>query len=266
MWLGRAMALILLLALAGCVRAPRTAPVKATQPPAQAVTPGGPTGPGGPGAAPLVGAAAPAPHPAPSPPPGPAAGSPPGHVAPAPSDSTRTIAVAQEQPAVAATAAARQNADVTSLLPVGRDSRTLPEDFKIGVLGDARVGDADEQQAVTAASTFLARLIGGKVDTTLLDSGVQGRVADMLDFALQRGDIPREYRIGTPKKHESGEVTANMRLFGPAGTSEGEISLARTGGRWLVTDLQISMDDLQVKREKPKERFFPSSYRWMLEE
>jgi hypothetical protein len=50
------------------------------------------------------------------------------------------------------------------------------------------------------------------------------------------------------------------------GTSEGEIALARTGSRWLVADLQISMDDMQTKSPKSKERFFPSSYRWMLEE
>ena len=65
---------------------------------------------------------------------------------------------------------------------------------------------------------------------------------------------------------ESGEVTASVRLFGSAGTSEGEITLVKLGGHWLVTDLQIAMDDLKVAREKPKERFFPSSYRWMLEE
>ena len=119
---------------------------------------------------------------------------------------------------------------------------------------------------MTAAASFLGRLVAGKVDAALLDPGSENRVSDMLDFGIQRGDVPRSYRLGAPKKHESGEITASLRLFGPVGTSEGEISLARTGEHWLVTDLQISMDDLQVKQEKPKERFFPSSYRWMLEE
>jgi hypothetical protein len=174
--------------------------------------------------------------------------------------------VAQEQPSAAALAAARQNADVTSLLPLGRGLRSLPEDFKIGALGDAREGDAEEQQAMTVASSFLARLVVGNVDATLLDPANAGRVSDMLDYSIQRGDTPQEYRIGTPKKHESGEITANVRLIGTVGTSEGEIALARTGGHWLVTDLQISMGDLKVKKEKPKDRFFPSSYRWMLEQ
>jgi hypothetical protein len=162
--------------------------------------------------------------------------------------------------------APRQNTDVSSLLPLGRGSRSLPEDFKIGALGDSRSGDADEQQALTVASSFLARLLTGKVETALLDPGAESRLSDMLSFGVQRGDVPRSYRIGAPRKHENGEITASVRLFGAVGTSEGEIALARTGGRWLVTDLQISMDDMQTEREKPKERFFPSSYRWMLEE
>jgi|GEM_PF-1781194 hypothetical protein len=256
MWVGGVIALILLLALAGCARTPRNA--KATQPAAQATASDGAAAP--------AAAATPAPSPAASLLKSPAAGAPSGPAAPALTDSKRTVAVAQEQPGVPAAAAARQNADVTSLLALGRDSRTLPEDFTIGALGDARAGDAEDQQAMTAAGSFLSRLLGGTVDTTMLDSGVAGRISDMLEFAVKRGDVPLEYRIGTPKKHDNGEVTASVRLFSQTGTCEGEIALARTGGHWLVTDLQISMDDLQVKREKPKERFFPSSYRWMLEE
>ena len=88
----------------------------------------------------------------------------------------------------------------------------------------------------------------------------------MLDFGIRHGDVPRAFRVGIPKKHESGEISASVRLFSDIGSSEGEIALARTGGHWLVTDVQISLEDLQVKREKSKERFFPSSYRWLLQE
>jgi hypothetical protein len=176
------------------------------------------------------------------------------------------ISLAQEQPTAPAPAAARQTSDVTSLLPLGRDSRTLPEDFKIGALADSQVGDADERGAMIAASSFLGRLVAGKVDAALLAPSTEGRISDMLDFGIQRGDIPSTFRLGPPKKHDSGEISASVRLLGDVGTSEGEISLARKGGHWLVSDFQISLDDLQVKREKPNERFFPSSYRWMLQE
>ncbi len=150
--------------------------------------------------------------------------------------------------------------------PWGVARGAFPRTSQIGVLGDSRSGDADEQQALTAASSFLARLVSGKVDSALLDPGAESRVTDLLNFGIQRGDVPRSFRLGAPRKHDNGEITASVRLFGAVGTSEGEIALARTGSHWLVADLQISMDDMQTKSPKPKERFFPSSYRWMLEE
>ena len=88
----------------------------------------------------------------------------------------------------------------------------------------------------------------------------------MLSFGIDRGDKPQDFRLGTPRKRESGEISANVRLFSDVGTCEGEMTMARTGGHWLVADMQVSLDDLKVKKEKPKERFFPSSYRWMLQE
>ncbi len=253
MWLGGLTSVILLLALTSCTRSPRTAQAPGSaSPPAPVASTTAPAASSPAAAAPPTPATAAGPSPAGAPSqPGPAA---------------RTITLAQEQLPSAPAVAARQNTDVSSLLPLGRAARVLPEDFKIGVLADARVGDAEEQQAMTTAISFLSRLVAGKVDSSLLDPETGGRVSDMLAFGLERGDLPRAYRVGAPKKHESGEVTATVRLFGPEGTSEGEIALSRTGGRWLVKDLQISMDDLQVKTEKPKERFFPSSYRWMLEE
>lgn len=162
--------------------------------------------------------------------------------------------------------AAKTGSDVSSLLPLGRGSRILPEDFKIGVLGDTQAGDSDERQAMAASASFLSRLSAGKVEQSLLAAPAEGRISDMLDFSIRRGDVPRAFRIGTPKKHESGEISASVRLFSDVGSTEGEISLDRSGGHWLVSDLQISLDDLQVKRDKPKDRFFPSSYRWLLQE
>jgi hypothetical protein len=47
---------------------------------------------------------------------------------------------------------------------------------------------------------------------------------------------------------------------------EGEIYIAASGSQWLVADLQLSLAQLSVRREKPKEKFFPLEYRWLLEE
>jgi hypothetical protein len=179
-------------------------------------------------------------------------------------DLRRTITLAREQPQPPA-AAVKKDTGISSLLSLGRGARTLPEDFKIGRLGDARIADSDERQAVGAASTFLAGLADGKVDAGLIAPDSKARVSDTVSFGIERGNIPRSYRIGAPRKRETGELSATVRLFGPVGTSEGEITMARSGKQWLVDDFQINLSALKEKREKPKERFFPSSYRWMLE-
>jgi len=72
--------------------------------------------------------------------------------------------------------------------------------------------------------------------------------------------------MGRPRTRDDGEVTAAVRLFGRDGSSEGEIYVARSGSTWLVADLQLSLAELSVKSEKPKEKFFPLEYRWLLEE
>lgn len=142
----------------------------------------------------------------------------------------------------------------------------LPEDFKIGGLQDPRTGGADDQLAMKTADGFLARIASGKVDSSFIASGARDRITDMVSFGIEHGNVPRSWRIGELRKRESGELSASVRLFGDPGTSEGEITLVQAGRQWLVSDFQVSLSALQEKPEKPKDRFFPSSYRWMLEE
>ncbi len=157
-------------------------------------------------------------------------------------------------------------ASAGSLLAVGRDGRVLPEDFKIGPLGDVQAADKGQEQAVQAAGQFLTALAGGKVDKDLISEDARDSMAGTLGFGLSRGDTPKSWRLGRPRTRADGEVTAAVRLFGQKGTSEGEIYVARTGSKWLVSDLQISLADLAVASEKPKEKFLPLDYRWLLEQ
>ena len=163
---------------------------------------------------------------------------------------------------------AAQRGPVTApvLMALGRDRRIMPEDFKIGPLGDARAEKQDESRALAAAGAFLDSLVAGKVDKKLLAPDSQDAVYDTLSFGLRRGNTPTSYRLGTPKTRDDGEVTAPVRLFGSEGTSEGQIYVASTGSAWLVADLQLDLAQLSVKQEKPKEKFFPLEYRWLLEE
>jgi hypothetical protein len=83
---------------------------------------------------------------------------------------------------------------------------------------------------------------------------------------LERGYTPSSFRLGVPKDVAGGQIAANVRFFGGEGTSEGEIYMARAGTQWLVADVQVNLADLAVARAAPKEKFFPSEYRWLLEE
>jgi hypothetical protein len=162
--------------------------------------------------------------------------------------------------------AAKGLASAGSLVALGREGRMLPEDFKIGPLGDALAAEKGQVPAMQVAGQFLTGLVGGKVDKELISDDARDTMAGTLTFGLSNGDTPTSWRLGRPRTRADGEVTAAVRLFGREGTSEGEIYVTHAGSRWLVADLQISLADLSVKSEKPKEKFFPLDYRWLLEE
>jgi hypothetical protein len=151
-------------------------------------------------------------------------------------------------------------------MALGRQARSLPEDFKIGPLGDNRAEDKDANDAVTTAQAFLASLAAGKPDGTLLAVESEKTVLDTLTYGLKQGYAPSSFRLGTPKVQDDGEIAANVRLFSAEGSAEGEIYMARSGKKWFVADLQLSLAQLAAKREKSKEKYFPSAYRWLLEE
>jgi hypothetical protein len=151
-------------------------------------------------------------------------------------------------------------------MSLDRGKKILPEDFKIGRLGEAYGGTADENGAIAAADAFLASIVAGKVDPKLLAPESEKTVSDTISFGLQQGYAPKSFRVGAPKVRENGEITATVRLFGAEGAAEGEIYMAHVGKVWLVSDLQLSLAQLADKKEKPKEKFFPSTYRWLLED
>jgi hypothetical protein len=148
---------------------------------------------------------------------------------------------------------------------LARDERLLPEDFRIGPLESASDAEGDDRAALAAAEAFLDALTKGKTARKLLSSGA-AEIGDSVAFHLERGEVPTSYRLGRPKTPGAGESAANVRLLGGGGTAEGEIYMMPENRQWLVSDLQVSLADLRVKREKPKDKFFPSSYRWLLGE
>jgi hypothetical protein len=151
-------------------------------------------------------------------------------------------------------------------MALDRERPILPEDFKIGPLGDDRGVKTDAEAALAVARGFLTGLVAGKVDQQYLSADSASTLTDTLTYGIEQGYAPSSFRVGNAKSQEDGGITANVRLFGPEGTSEGEIYMAREGKQWRVADLQLSLAQMAVKREKSKQKFFPSAYRWLLEE
>jgi len=177
------------------------------------------------------------------------------------------MAIPVPGPPAPGSSAASSLASAATLLALGRgNAGILPEDFKIGPLGNGSSGTPDKDAAYAAASGFLARLVAGSVDREAITPEARESLSDMIAYGLQKGYAPTSFRLGVPKGETSGELAANVRLFDADSSSEGEIYLALASGRWLVADMQVNLADLAVPSAAPKQRFFPSPYRWLLEE
>jgi hypothetical protein len=211
-------------------------------------------GPGGPKAARPAGAAAAvaAVPPAPSEPTHPAA-----PTKPNPITLTSQPAPARPQPGIA-------GAGTGSLLVLGPAGLVMPEDFSIGPLADMRGGTDDEKAALASAAAFLASVAAGRPDGKLLAPESEKAVLDLLAPVPEGGAVPTRFRLGQAVSLPDGEISANVRLLRGQGSAEGELYLRREGSQWLVVDVQVNPAALAVARQRPKQRFFPSPYRWLL--
>jgi hypothetical protein len=143
----------------------------------------------------------------------------------------------------------------------------LPEDFKIGQLEDLLQADKSLRGATSAARSFLDALVGGKVDSDLIEPGRREDLARSLAYYLAAGDHPEAYRLGTLEtaKGDPDEAWLNLRLFGSPGRTEGQLYLKRASQRWYVLDLQAELAGLRQPYSRADEKFYPSIYAWGLE-
>jgi len=184
----------------------------------------------------------------------------------APSPADPGLHLTKEGTDKAEPAGSRSFTSPAGLMALGRESRFLPEDFKIGPLGDARGSDLRGDKAMTTAEHFLSHLVGGTIETKDISPDAQASLSDTISYGLKRGYQPIAYRLGAIKTDANGQMSATLRLWGTVGTSEGEIYFTRVGEEWLVSDLQLSLAQMAVAKTAPKEKFFPSAYRWLLED
>jgi hypothetical protein len=177
-----------------------------------------------------------------------------------------TITLKKDEALPAQTLPAAANAGVQTLLTLGGTPRIMPEDFRIGPLGDPTQGTADEKAALEAAGALLTSLVGGSVDAKLLAAESEEALRDMLAFGFEGARAPTSFRLGRAIARPEGETTVNARVFRGQGAAEGEIYLRKENREWLIADIQISAAELAAARERPKQKFFPSPYRWLLGE
>jgi hypothetical protein len=181
---------------------------------------------------------------------------------------TQTLAPAAPGPSTASgrPTTARSLANASSLVAVARENRIYPEDFKLGPLGGAPTGSRDNDAAYAAAAGFLAAAVGGSMDAQDVTPDAKETIGETFAFAKDRGWTPTSWRLGVPKSVAGGQLAMNVRFFNATGTSEGEIYVSPAGSQWLVADLQVNLADLAVPRPQAPAKYYPSDYRWLLEE
>ncbi len=160
----------------------------------------------------------------------------------------------------------KSGSGLQALLTLRADSSVLPEDFRIGPLAGAKDLAGDEAAAGAAAAAFLGGLTKGRIAAEQVSPAAAFGVSDSIAHRLSEGMVPSAFRLGRPVKRSGGEYAFNVRLFKDDGSAEGEIYIGQSGRKWAVTDLQVDLSRLGEKRTKPENKFFPTSYRWLLGE
>ena len=200
-------------------------------------------------------------------------------------ESRQPEAIIEEQPAAAENSQERsitlspsktQPKPVTEAVRVVRESRPGmqrdqilsirgggvygPEDFEIGEL-QGYSDDENVRAILDRIQAFQEGLESASVPIDDIHPAWRSSAQRSLLFHLGRGNIPSEVRVGTIEIYEPGKARANIRLTGNPGIAIGEIYLDNTDGLWLVSDLQLDMQDLAESPEKRDEPYEPSVYR-----
>lgn len=135
----------------------------------------------------------------------------------------------------------------------------LPEDMRIGPLGDTPAGDP----VLAAAESFLRGLEEGKILPELATGSSRDYLEKVFQPILEEGPLPVRYRLGTPRIYEPGKARVNIRLFGTRGRTGGELLLEEEGAAWRIGDLQIDWTGLSEEYKKDFDLYEPQTYRWL---
>lgn len=163
------------------------------------------------------------------------------------------------------------------MLPLAGRERALPEDFKIGLLQDQLAGYGDQAELLATVRLFMSALTGARVSRESLLPETAAAVNRYLSYYFERDIVPTDFRLGSVsylpessgKDETPQQARLGIRLFNldPAAStlaaSEGALYLERRSDQWLIADLQIDFQALADPYARGKQKFIPSSYRWL---
>ncbi len=138
--------------------------------------------------------------------------------------------------------------------------RDVPDDFKIGPLADYYKNKGEESLILARVNHFCLSLVENELKDELFDDQNRSLLKDSLQYYLKRNIRPTEYRIGLIQIDDDDSSHVPVRLLSRRGISEGDIYLAKRGGQWLITDVQVDLQRLEESYVRSDEEFVPTSY------
>ena len=147
------------------------------------------------------------------------------------------------------------------LLSYQQGSRFVPEDFVIGLLQDWWEENQHVRAVVPVVEKFLGAFVRGTVSETLLLPEKREYLSRTLNYHIQQGDVPEEYRIGSITLEQNQTAVATLRFFAQFGSATGDIYLTKAGNRWYISDIQTGFQ--WVPKIQDQTVFFPYSHRDM---
>ncbi len=143
----------------------------------------------------------------------------------------------------------------------------IPEDFKIGKLQKKFDLDKTTYIQYEVIKKFLDSLKHGKVNKGIIEPVERESMVKLINYHLKAHQIPIFYRIGKIVTNNN-LITANVRLIGKVGSTEGQVYLTSENKKWFIRNIQINFNALterETTRKKTETKpFNPSTFEWML--
>jgi hypothetical protein len=180
----------------------------------------------------------------------------------------KPLVLTKETAPASGAAVVKKDRGLLSLYSLDPRRVAQPEDFRIGPLSGAVMPglSADEAESLRTATSLLSGLSKKKVAEELLLPERKEALSRLLGDAVSKGLVPTRFRLGPVGRNGPSATRVNARLYGSAGSAEGELFLRKEEKSWLIADIQLRFESLAEKQVRGQERFYPSTFRWLLDE